>query len=638
MTYDIVVTSPHKEVTQLVEQIGGELNLKITMIEAALEDAVSLTKGILSENAQRICVIISRGATLNLLRKEIHSVPLVNMDLTEYDIILAIDQAQSLGNKIGLLATDPEQMGVLKNISKIIKLPLKFYLYTNLQDFYVQFEKAQCEGIEVLVGGGEKGAFLTKERGIRHVPLLARKSTVRQALIRAKDIIDTTKREKENAEQIKAILTYSHEGIMAVDENNVVSVFNPMASRIYSLNEHDVIGRPLKDLNFRRSIIEMFEGPEERLGYIQKTRDALLMVNKVPIRYQDRFKGILVTFKDITTIIEEESKVRRALFAKGHVAKFSFNDIVHTSGKMLAIMEKAKKFANTDCIVLIRGESGTGKELIAQSMHNAHLVRRNRPFVAINCASLDDNLLKSELFGYEEGAFTGARKGGRQGLFEVAHGGTLFLDEIGKISLELQANLLRVLQEKKVRRIGGDRLIPIDVRITAASNEDLEALIKDGKFREDLYFRLKVLDILLPPLRERKEDIPSLVSSILNRLSNKYNKPIYSFPQAVLRRLSLLDWPGNIRQLEHLLERCIVLAETETEAPRVMMELIEEEFVSNSRPEDPLTHDHVSVQIGSLQEMENEIVQKIYAREKYSKTELALRLGVSRTKLWKILK
>lgn len=639
MLDNIVVTSPHKEVTKLVKDIGSELNLNITVFESALEDAVGLVKGILSSDPHRIWVIISRGATLALLRQEIHSVPIINIDPTEYDLILALDQARMLGNEIGLLATGPEKLGIIQKVSTILRLSVRTYVYTNWQDFYIQVEKARREGIKVLIGGGEKGAALAKERGMKHVPLLASQSTVRQALERAKDIIETTRREKENAEQIKAILAYSHEGITALDENNIVSVFNPVASKLFGLSEGDVLGRPLEDLSFRRSLIEMFEGAEERLGYIHKTRDAVLLVNKVPIRYQGRFKGTLVTFKDITKIQEEESKVRREVFAKGLVAKFSFDDIVHVSGKMSAVLAKAKKFANTDCTVLVCGESGTGKELIAQSIHNANQKRRNRPFVAINCASLDDNLLKSELFGYEEGAFTGARKGGRAGLFELAHGGTLFLDEIGKISLDLQANLLRVLQEREVRRIGSDRVIPIDVRIIAASNESLEALIHKGDFREDLYFRLNVLKLMLPSLRERREDIPGLVTSLLHKFSVKYNKPIYSLPPAVLRRLSLLQWPGNVRQLEHMIERCVVLAESETDAPRVMMELVDEEFGLSFIPETygPLTEDQVSVHMGTLHEMQAELIQKISARTKLNKSELALRLGISRATLWKFL-
>lgn len=639
MLGEIVVTSPHKEVTELVNVIGKELSLNITVFESALEDAVGLVKGVFSQDPHRYWVVMSRGATLKLLRQEVLSIPLISIDPTEYDIVLALDQARILGNQIGMLFANPEKLKVIKKISTILGLTVKVYVYTNWQEFYIQVEKARRDGINVLIGGGEKGASLAQERGMKHVSLLAGENTVRLALERAKDIMETTQWEKESAEQVNAIVSYSHEGIMAINEQNIFSVFNPVASKLFGLSEFEVVGRPLQDLIFRRSLVEMFEGPEKRLGYIHKTRDAALLVNKVPLAYRGSVKGTLVTFKEITKIQEEESKIRRELYAKGLVAKYTFSDIIHVSKKMEETIAKAKKFANADSTVLIRGESGTGKELMAQSIHNGHNVRCKKPFVAVNCASLDDNLLKSELFGYTEGSFTGASKGGKPGLFEIAHGGTIFLDEIGKIKLDLQANLLRVLQEKEVRRIGSDRVIPVDVRIIAASNENLEELIKNGTFREDLYYRLNVLTLSLPSLSERREDIPGLVSEMLKKFNEKYYNELLSIPSTLLKRMSIFDWPGNVRQLENLIERYVVLAENETDVLQVLLDLIDKEFgsIQENETEDLLLDDQICVNVGSLQEMENEIVHKLSVKLKLSKSQLALRLGISRPTLLKLL-
>jgi transcriptional regulator with PAS, ATPase and Fis domain len=308
---------------------------------------------------------------------------------------------------------------------------------------------------------------------------------------------------------------------------------------------------------------------------------------------------------------------------------------------MSNVIDKARRFANSDCTVLLRGDSGTGKELVAQSMHNAHSTRGKRSFVAVNCASLDNNLLKSELFGYVEGAFTGAAKKGRAGLFELAHGGTIFLDEIGKIKLDIQAILLRVIQEKEIIRIGSDRVIPVDVRIIAATNENLEELIEKGQFLQDLYFRLNVLKLNIPTLKERREDIPPLVKAILGRLSNHYGKNITTFQSVVFKKLMQLDWPGNIRQLEYLIERCVVLADDEKDASRIMIEIIGEEF-SNAKKEDRVASDgffddYVMVQVDTLQNMERQLVHKLSLQGKQNKTELALILGISRPTLWKLL-
>ncbi|MDR3270543.1 MAG: sigma 54-interacting transcriptional regulator [Peptococcaceae bacterium] len=635
----VVLTSPHSQVTRISKELAAELDLKVIIQESALEDAVNLVRGLLKRREEFIWAIVSRGATLEMMKREILDVPLISIDTTDYDLMLTLHQASQLGERIGLMISDVPKLEASQQVNGIMKLSTQTYFYTNWNEFNLQTEKIKTDGIEVLVGGGESGAQVAEKIGIWHVPLLPSVQTVYQALVRAKDIVETKGREQEKAEQLKAILHYSHEGIMAMDQNERITVFNSVASKLFGLDAAKMIGRPLSDFSYKKSLTEMFDGPEEQLGFIHQIRDATLLVNKVPLTFKSRSDGILVTFKDVTKIQEEESKVRREMYARGFVAKFTFDEIRHVSNKMSGIIAKAKKFADTESTVLIRGESGVGKELIAQSMHNSHKVRRNRPFVAVNCASLDDNLLNSELFGYEEGAFTGARKGGKPGLFELAHGGTIFLDEIGKIKPEVQANLLRVLQEKEVRRIGSARVIPIDLRVIAASNENLEELISKGAFAEDLYYRLNVLTITIPPLRERREDIPELAQWMLDRFCAKYHKDMITLPPLVVKRLSTLPWPGNIRQLEHVIERCVVLADTEEDAPRILLDLVEEEFEQTQGGATHLARENeVRVKLGTLEEMETEIVQKMALSVPLTKSELALKLGISRPTLLKILK
>jgi PAS domain S-box-containing protein len=519
------------------------------------------------------------------------------------------------------------------------------YPYSQWGSFYEQIERVHQDGTQVLIGGGDKAASEVAKWGIKYIPLLASEVTVRRALERVKDIIDTARREREHAKLLKAIIDYSHDGIIVVDEDNRFAVFNPVALKTFGLSSKDVLGRSINDLSYKRSLTELFKGNTEKLRYFHKTRDAILLVSRVPILCNTHFKGTLITFQDVTTIQEQERTIRKEIYTKGFVARFSFDDIVHTNSKMSVELNKAKKFANNDCTVLIYGESGTGKELIAQSMHNGHLKRCHRPFVAINCASLEDSLLRSELFGYVEGAFTGASKGGHPGVFELAHGGTIYLDEISKIRPDVQANLLRVIQEKEVRRIGSDHVIPINVRIIASTNENLEGLISEGHFLKDLFFRLNVLTLHMPPLRERKEDIPGLVAALLHKINEKYQKDIHAFPPIIFQMLAEMSWPGNVRQLEHLIERCLVLAEDESEAVRVMMECINEEQQKEMRNAIPSSDnaaaasvpESIVVSLGTFQEMENEIVRKLLSSGKLTKTELAGRLGISRPTLWKML-
>jgi len=247
----------------------------------------------------------------------------------------------------------------------------------------------------------------------------------------------------------------------------------------------------------------------------------------------------------------------------GSYATFQFKDIIGNSDEFLAAVQIAYLAADSISNVLIEGESGTGKEVFAQAIHNKS-PRKNGPFVAINCGAIPRELVASELFGYVEGAFTGAMRGGRPGKFEMASGGTIFLDEIGEMSLEQQVALLRVLQEKKVTRVGGNESIPVDVRIICATNKDLEKKVKEGKFRQDLFYRLNVIKLNLPPLRKRREDIPLLFDYVLKEISERLGTSVQHVEPEVIYRLQQYNWPGNVRQLQNVVERVLSISNTDT--------------------------------------------------------------------------
>lgn len=276
--------------------------------------------------------------------------------------------------------------------------------------------------------------------------------------------------------------------------------------------------------------------------------DSSLLVTKKPLMDHNKPFGYVYIMKNVNNIRRLENKVRKTLAEKGHLARYTFDSIVGKSTELIKCKQKGMKIARLDKPVLIIGQTGTGKELFAQSIHN-YSARKDNPFVAVNCAALHSELLESELFGYEEGAFTGAKKGGKEGLFELAHGGTLFLDEIGDISSELQAKLLRVLQEKEIMRIGGTKTFPVDVRIIAATNKDFKKLMRQGKLRKDLYYRLSVLNLKLPSLNDLQEDIPLLVEFFLQKTGVRK-----SMEKEVMDKLVNHDWDGNIRELENCVE------------------------------------------------------------------------------------
>ncbi len=293
-------------------------------------------------------------------------------------------------------------------------------------------------------------------------------------------------------------------------------------------------------------------------------------------------------------------------------------------------------YAEVDSTVLIMGETGTGKELFAQSIHNYSL-RADKPFVAVNCAALPENLLESELFGYVEGAFTGARKGGKTGLFELAHGGTVFLDEISEMTPNLQARFLRVLQEKEVVRIGDDKIIPVDVRVIAATNRDLYEYVDEGKFREDLFYRLCVLRLDIPPLRERKDDIYELVLFFLELKSKTLNKKTPKLSQNIIEKLVNYDWPGNVRQLENLIERCIVISNEKEINDEILSEAL---FITPSyKPiKDKNISESANNSIDVLKNIENDTIKKVLQETNGNKKLAAEKLGISVTTLWRRLK
>ena len=354
--------------------------------------------------------------------------------------------------------------------------------------------------------------------------------------------------------QLNTILDVINDGVIGIDGDCNIIFSNENAKKLFDSNHDDNI-----DLNIISDldILKICGNNFEKYRKIHEINGKKILLTMMPIKQDDSDSGIVMTFKDLSEIVEMENMVRSNLLKKGHIAKHRFSDIVGNSEVMKKAINIAKRLAKSDSTLLLTGESGTGKELFAQAIHNESK-KSNGPFVAVNFAALPENLLESELFGYEEGSFTGAKKGGHTGLFEQAHKGTIFLDEIGDASLKIQARLLRVLQEKEVLRIGATKIIPIDIRIIAATNKNLDELVERGEFREDLYYRLKVLPIEIPPLRERKEDIPYLIERIMNRFPNGRDMKLSS---ELERALMDYDWPGNIRELENVLEYMYNIAE-----------------------------------------------------------------------------
>jgi len=369
--------------------------------------------------------------------------------------------------------------------------------------------------------------------------------------------------QKEIQSTLKAIIRSTDDAISVVGEKGLHTIINPAYTRLTGLTEEDVLGKPptidianggesmhLKVLRTKKPV----HGVRMRVGPNRKE----VIVNVAPVIVDGVLKGSVAVIHDVSKIEYLTEELNRVKQRVRHLeSKYTFEDIVGKSRGMIIAKEQARKAAETPATVLLQGESGTGKELFAHAIHHASK-RKNRQFIRVNCSALVDTLLESELFGYEGGAFTGAKRTGKRGLFEEANKGTIFLDEIGVMSLNLQAKLLRVLQEKEIIRVGGSSPVNVDVRIISATNIDLKNAVKEGRFREDLYYRLYVIPIYIPPLRERKEDLPLLVNNLIRKYNQDFGRNVRGILPEALNLLLDYHWPGNVRELENVIERAVI--------------------------------------------------------------------------------
>jgi propionate catabolism operon transcriptional regulator len=546
------------------------------------------------------------------------NVPVINLKITTLDILLAVKNAVTHEKKIVLFISVYDYFDY-NDLKDLLKTKVEIERFSVKEEIEPKVKKYIGMKDQVIVIGGGIPCRCAKELGIENIHLGASNESIHEAISNARNIANNIHEKKFNYEVLKTTLDGINDAVVAIDKEGKIIIFNERAQELLKRNSQDVVGEHLSDACQELSFMqEVLKSNVNRYNEIKMLKNLTINSNTSVLYVEGYANGVLCSFQDITKLQSLEKKIRYELNKKGLVAKYRFNNIITYDALMKGVISRAKKIGTTDSTVMIYGESGTGKEMIAQSMHNIS-ARKNEPFVAVNCAAISENLLESELFGYEEGAFTGARKGGKPGLFELSHGGTIFLDEINSMSLSLQGKILRVLEEKEVMRVGSDYVIPLNVRIIAAANEDLKNKVKEGNFRSDLFYRLSVLEVHIPPLRNRKEDIVPLFMHYLNELSNEKNED--GINDEVKNQILNYTWPGNVRELKNVAQRYILFDEIDIESN----DAIKEELLF-------LREDL------SLRELYNSIEKKIVellSEKGVSQTEIAKQIGISRTALWK---
>lgn len=436
--------------------------------------------------------------------------------------------------------------------------------------------------------------------------------------------------------RLDAVVETVNEAITIIDPQDVVVGWNRRAEELFKIPAAEIIGRPIE--SFFTSLVVtrvMQDRREVRNAYHQPCEGTHVLINATPIRLDDQVVGSTCAERDITELVYLHEELSRAStqvrmlekeINKINGQRDAFHRIIGHSSRLAETITLARRVANTNAAVLVRGESGTGKELFAEAIHQESQ-RRDRPFVVINCGAIPPTLFESELFGYQAGAFTGADRRGKPGKFELANGGTLFLDEIGELQPDMQVKLLRVLQNKVFYRVGGSESINVDVRVIAATHRDLEGMITQGLFREDLYYRLNVVSLEVPPLRERKEDIPELVYVFIQEFARVHHRQIGQVAPEVMSALLSYSWPGNVRELRNMVERLVILAEGE---------VIKEEHLPESlRQARQRIKPEASSTLAELTfRTEREIIVKALEKAKGNKALAARQLGIPRGTLY----
>jgi propionate catabolism operon transcriptional regulator len=599
-----------------------------------LDDAIPLALEMVRNGVE---IIISRRGTAHLLRENLR-IPVLSFPHRSLDILISLKQAAASSRKI-LLPVFRQEWSGLGTLEDLLRIELVQKVYHDKASLQQAVAAAGQEGCDMAVGGSVTHHFAAS-MGLKFTEIRTSDEDIASTIEDAKSIALSARDQKAATLRYGAIIDAASDGIVAVDARGRITTINATATGLLKLDKENGAGRHIAEVIPNCPIAQVLQTQKpihDRLTRIDGDR---YVFNYRPVVLEGDVIGAVAAFRDIGHVMRAEHVVRRSL-SKGLVAKYELNDLVHASPAMRDVVNIGRQYAGTDSTILVMGETGTGKEIFVHGIHNLSQ-RAAQPFVSVNCAALPEQLLESELFGYEEGAFTGSKKGGKPGRFEIAHQGTIFLDEIDSTPEAVQIRLLRVLQEKEVMRVGGDRKIPVDVRIIAAASRDLSVAVQEDKFRADLFFRLNVLRLQIPPLRQRQEDIPLLLDFFIRLFSERHGLDPVALPDGYLTRLTTYAWPGNVRQLRNFAERLVM--NCSLRCSQDTLEGLYRELIQYGSP--PLPKEPVALPESTLrdrmktQTLDNERAIILEALEKcrYHKNRAAERLGISRTTLWRKIK
>lgn len=590
-----------------------------TDIEFLVSDTVNNSKIVekyIEENEVKI--MAARGKTASLLKKTFPKINVIEIPISPYDVFRSLEKDIQSLKSVAFITTKAEVKD-LELLGKMINIKLINFLNIPEAEIEKYIFKAREMKAELILGGAivrRVGDAL----GVDVTTLKLSSESINRTISETyliKRIIDT---EKGNSIFLESIFNNIVEGLVVTDLDFNIKKINPIAKLQLDVDTDGY----RENLKLGDIMPELFDPSNliRNTGVIvRKERRSIYNL----IYSDEEAENIICILHEAKTISELETQLRIDEYTKNKDTIYTFNSIFGKSKSIKNVIAKAKLYSDSLANVFIFGESGTGKELFAQSIHN-YSERSNNPFLAVNCASIPESLLESELFGYASGAFTGASKHGKAGVFEQAHKGTVFLDEIGDMNFRNQASLLRVIQEKYIVRVGSNDRIPVDVRIISATNKELYSLVREGLFREDLYYRLNVLELMLPPLRERRDDIIPYVKYYLNKNNKKFSED-YIIHKSASNYLTDYDWPGNFRELQNFLERVLILSNSPIMSLEFVKSILQYSEASRESLRNPMEDNS-----------EKQIVIAALKKNNWNREKTAENLNVSRSTLWRYMK
>ncbi len=549
---DIAFIAPYESMRVIAQSIIEAKGYPASACTGNMEAGVRETRKALRDGAK---IIISRGGTARAIREKL-SIDVIEVGASVYSVLDYIHEQTRPKTRIAIVGYRPF-LGLVQPVCDILKRASAFFELGAAHTHRQIFDQVEAWGPDVIIGD----AVAERMAQGRSLPFHLIESTVEtltDAFERGMLVLNNLKHHFSNAEKLSAVLNCTQEGAMLINASGGIEEINRRGCELLRATREAMIGSSFRHVFASRELDGAIQAKTTLKNAIVTVNGAPFALNLAITAPNAEANAAVILFQKIEYLQATESSIRMKLLDKGFYAKYTFSDLVFQSEAMRRTLEVAREYSRTDCNIMIQGETGAGKEIFAQSIHNAGPLSGG-PFVAINCAALPGTLLESELFGYAPGAFTGALRSGKAGLFEMAHGGTLFLDEITEMDIFLQSRLLRALQSKEIMRVGDSRFIPINVRVIAACNRDPVQAVREGALRPDLFFRLNVLDLTIPPLRDREGDPSFLFLHYLEQFEKKRGTRAPRPSRRFLRRLDGYGWPGNVRELENLAEKYIIL-------------------------------------------------------------------------------